>query len=44
MNAAEEAREYAEALIETVQESLVVLDADLRVQRAAANKCSRLHS
>jgi two-component system, chemotaxis family, CheB/CheR fusion protein len=30
----EEARQYAEALIETVREPLVVLDADLRVQRA----------
>jgi two-component system, chemotaxis family, CheB/CheR fusion protein len=32
--ASEEARQYAEALIETVREPLVVLDADLRVQRA----------
>jgi two-component system CheB/CheR fusion protein len=34
--AAEAAREYAESLIETVREPLVVLDADLRVQRATA--------
>ena len=34
LDASEEAREYAEALIETVREPLVVLDADLRVQRA----------
>ena len=32
--AAEAAREFAESLIETVREPLVVLDADLRVQRA----------
>jgi len=34
--ASEQAREYAESLIETVREPLVVLDADLRVQRATA--------
>lgn len=34
--AAEEAREYAESLVETVREPLVVLDQDLRVQRATA--------
>jgi len=34
--ASEEARQYAEALIETVREPLVVLDADLRVQRATS--------
>jgi two-component system, chemotaxis family, CheB/CheR fusion protein len=33
-DAAEQGREYAESLIETVREPLVVLDADLRVQRA----------
>src|SRR5947208_4185528 len=31
---AEEARDYAESMIETVREPLVVLDADMRVQRA----------
>ncbi|MGH9444757.1 MAG: PAS domain-containing protein, partial [Terriglobia bacterium] len=31
---AQEARDYAEAIVETVRESLVVLDADLRVQTA----------
>jgi PAS domain S-box-containing protein len=36
LEAAEEAREYAESLIETVREPLIVLDADLRVQRATA--------
>jgi two-component system CheB/CheR fusion protein len=36
MQAAEEARDYAEGMIETVREPLVVLDADLRVQRATA--------
>jgi PAS domain S-box-containing protein len=36
LQASEEAREYAEALIETVREPLVVLDADLRVRRATA--------
>ena len=36
LQASEEAREYAEALIETVREPLAVLDADLRVQRATA--------
>ena len=36
LQASEEAREYAESLIETVREPLVVLDADLRVQRATA--------
>ncbi len=34
LEAAEEARAYAEGMIETVREPLVVLDADLRVQRA----------
>lgn len=34
LQAAEEARDYAEGMIETVREPLVVLDADLRVQRA----------
>jgi len=34
LDASEEARQYAEALIEIVREPLVVLDADLRVQRA----------
>jgi two-component system, chemotaxis family, CheB/CheR fusion protein len=34
--ASEDARQYAEALIETVREPLVVLDADLRVHRATA--------
>ena len=34
LEASEEARQYAESLIETVREPLVVLDADLRVQRA----------
>jgi two-component system, chemotaxis family, CheB/CheR fusion protein len=34
--AAEAAREYAESLIETVREPLVVLDPDMRVQRATA--------
>ena len=36
LEASEEAREYAESLIETVREPLVVLDADLRVRRATA--------
>jgi PAS domain S-box-containing protein len=34
LQAAEEARDYAEGMIETVREPLVVLDSDLRVQRA----------
>src|SRR5579872_2694198 len=34
LRAAEKARDYAESLIETVREPLVVLDADLRVERA----------
>ncbi len=34
LEASEEARQYAEALVETVREPLVVLDSDLRVQRA----------
>jgi len=34
LQAAEEARDYAEGMIETVREPLIVLDADLRVQRA----------
>lgn len=37
--ASEEAREYAESMIETVREPLVVLDSDLRVQRATAAFC-----
>jgi two-component system CheB/CheR fusion protein len=36
LRAAEEARDYAEGLIETVREPLVVLDEDLRVQRATS--------
>jgi len=36
LEASEEAREYAESLIETVREPLVVLDSDLRIQRATA--------
>ena len=36
LQASEEARENAEALIETVREPLVVIDSDLRVQRATA--------
>ena len=36
LQAAEQARDYAEALIETVREPLIVLDADLRVRRATA--------
>lgn len=36
LRAAEEARDYAEGLIETVREPLIVLDADLRVERATA--------
>jgi two-component system CheB/CheR fusion protein len=34
LQAAEEARDYAEGMIETVREPLVVIDSDLRVQRA----------
>lgn len=34
LQAAEEARDYAEGMIETVREPLIVLDSDLRVQRA----------
>ncbi len=34
LQTAEEARDYAEGMIETVREPLMVLDADLRVQRA----------
>ncbi|MFL6417605.1 MAG: chemotaxis protein CheB [Bryobacteraceae bacterium] len=34
LQAAEQARDYAEGMIETVREPLVVLDSDLRVQRA----------
>lgn len=34
LQAAEEARDYAEGMIETVREPLVVLDSDLRIQRA----------
>jgi two-component system CheB/CheR fusion protein len=36
LQASEEAREYAESLIDTVREPLVVADADLRIQRATA--------
>ena len=36
LQAAEEARDYAEGLIETVREPLIVLDADLRVERATS--------
>lgn len=34
LKAAEEARDYAEGMIETVREPLVVIDSDLRVERA----------
>jgi PAS domain S-box-containing protein len=34
LEAAEQARDYAEGMIETVREPLVVLDSDLRIQRA----------
>ena len=34
LQAAEEARDYAEGIIETVREPLVVIDSDLRVRRA----------
>ena len=37
LQAAEEARDYAEGLIETVREPLVVLDSDLRIQRATSS-------
>ncbi|HEY4087984.1 MAG TPA: chemotaxis protein CheB [Bryobacteraceae bacterium] len=37
LRAAEEARDFAESLIDTVREPLVVLDADLRVQRATSS-------
>jgi two-component system CheB/CheR fusion protein len=37
LRATEEARDFAESLIETVREPLVVLDADLRVQRATSS-------
>lgn len=36
LEVSEEARDYAESLIETVREPLIVLGADLRVQRATA--------
>jgi len=36
LDAEKEAREYAEAMIETVREPLVVLDGDFRVQQATA--------
>jgi two-component system CheB/CheR fusion protein len=36
LQAAEEARDYAEGLIDTVREPLVVLDSDLRVERATS--------
>ena len=34
LQAAEDARDYAEGMIETVREPLIVLDSDMRVQRA----------
>lgn len=37
LGSAEEARDYAEATIETVREPLVVLDGDLRVQHATSS-------
>jgi len=37
LTAAEEARDYAEALVETVREPLVVLDSDLRIKRATSS-------
>ncbi len=37
LSAAEEARDYAEGIIETVREPLLVLDGDLRIQRATAS-------
>jgi two-component system, chemotaxis family, CheB/CheR fusion protein len=36
LRTAEDARDYADAMIETVREPLVVLDSDLRIQRATA--------
>jgi two-component system CheB/CheR fusion protein len=36
LRAAEEARNYAEGMIETVREPLLVLDGDLRIQRATS--------
>jgi two-component system CheB/CheR fusion protein len=36
LQAAEQARDFAEDMIETVREPLVVLDADLRIQRATS--------
>jgi two-component system, chemotaxis family, CheB/CheR fusion protein len=36
LEASEEARQHAESLVETVREPLIVLDADLRVQRATS--------
>jgi len=36
LRAAEEARDYAEGMIETVREPLLVLNGDLRIQRATA--------
>jgi len=36
LQSAEEARDYAEGLIETVREPLIVLDADLRISRATS--------
>jgi PAS domain S-box-containing protein len=36
LRAAEQARDYAEGMIETVREPLLVLDGDLRIQRATA--------
>jgi two-component system CheB/CheR fusion protein len=37
LRTAEEARDYADAMIETVREPLVVLDSDLRIQRATSS-------
>jgi two-component system CheB/CheR fusion protein len=37
LTVAEESRDYAEGMIETVREPLLVLDADLRVQRATVS-------
>ncbi len=37
LRAAEQARDYAEGMIETVREPLLVLDGDLRIQRATSS-------
>ena len=42
-NAAQEAREYAEAIFNTVREALIVLDRDLRVERANPAFYSMFH-